>query len=842
MKKLFFLFLLVMSISYTYAQVPTDTTDLRAKINSWVVTNGSKQITATQINQLFNGIANLMKAYAIDSGYRVADTLFLTRRGYTAIKVTLNTGGAPSETDPTVPTIAKSLTGSDTARWNNKQNALIPGTGISIVANVISAETTIAQWNASQLQGNNISSATPLTGQVLKWNGSTWAPDTDSLGMKDGCAVQPGLIGTDITSVLQSMISSGCKNIHIPKGTYSIGSTIQMKDSVTIQGEGRATVLNVTGNFPAFKCSYSLGGNKAQFRDLSFIGTWGTGTIAQEGIFSDSANGIFITNISAKRMAGWVIRLRNNGFCCGGYPTPTGVLGNIVSDCWIDSCYGGIKHDTLGEFNSTVNCTVVNGTYGFFTAAGSSRFSSCNGSGLDYGLIITGGANNAHGTIVNSHFAHCWRQGLWVTGAANGYEIIGCNIRQDSITIENSDNIRFTSCELGTESLNIKNSTNVIFLFPRMWGPPTYNITSSTVTMLAADSVTNGISLIDLANGKRFDLSQTNGLVTFAKTKVGKYSFDDTLEVSNTSVITGAHSAGGNLTLTSTSTLTKGKIKLGNKSAFDEGANWLGLGTNTPGYELDINDSSDVSTTAAITDRSASVNAGARVLLINNASNVGQIFLGGSNNAFLPNGMFFHSSGNGALKFVATGGGNIVFGKSLSQNTSEFFRIPTGTGNFLYNTLTDNASKGKFQIHSTSVFDSLVRINNVTAPPAAYSILVHSDGSDSGVYKITTPKVYTALLSQSGTSNPTAVILGSNTIGSIVWTRNSTGNYTGTLTGAFASNKTWLAISKGDGIGSFINGLLSRTSADAVLLTTSDNGGTFSDGFNNISIEIRVYP
>ncbi|WP_166437263.1 SGNH/GDSL hydrolase family protein [Niastella caeni] len=183
MKKLILSITILLSFVTSYGQIPTDTSDLRTKINSWIVTNGTKQITATQVNQLFNGVASLMKAYAIDSAYRIADTLFLVRRGgFTTIKVTLNTGGAPSETDPTVPTVAKALTGSDTSRWNNKQDALAAGSGLSIVANVISAGTTTAQWNADKLQGNNISATSPTTGQILKWNGSAWAPANESGG------------------------------------------------------------------------------------------------------------------------------------------------------------------------------------------------------------------------------------------------------------------------------------------------------------------------------------------------------------------------------------------------------------------------------------------------------------------------------------------------------------------------------------------------------------------------------------------------------------------------------------------------------------------------------------
>lgn len=104
------------------------------------------------------------------------------------------------------------------------------------------------------------------------------------------------------------------------------------------------------------------------------------------------------------------------------------------------------------------------------------------------------------------------------------------------------------------------------------------------------------------------------------------------------------------------------------------------------------------------------------------------------------------------------------------------------------------------------------------------------------------PKIYTALLSQSGTGAPTAAVLGTNEIGSIVWTRSSTGVYVGTLSSAFTSNKTWLICQKGDGSGSFVNGLLSSTSANTVSLSVTDNAGSVTDNFTNMSIEIRVYP
>ena len=155
------------------AQIPTDTNALRSKINTDILPNASGVITATKLNYILNGIANLMKAYAIDSAYRINDTLFLHRRGgFTTIKVTLSSGGSPSESDPTVSAAAKGISGSDITNWNNKQPAITNSSTVSIIANVITAANNTAQWNANKLQGRNISASSPTTNQVLAWSGS----------------------------------------------------------------------------------------------------------------------------------------------------------------------------------------------------------------------------------------------------------------------------------------------------------------------------------------------------------------------------------------------------------------------------------------------------------------------------------------------------------------------------------------------------------------------------------------------------------------------------------------------------------------------------------------------
>jgi hypothetical protein len=54
------------------------------------------------------------------------------------------------------------------------------GAGIDITSSVIAAQTTTALWNAAQLRGRNISTTAPTTGQVLKWDGSSYTPAADN--------------------------------------------------------------------------------------------------------------------------------------------------------------------------------------------------------------------------------------------------------------------------------------------------------------------------------------------------------------------------------------------------------------------------------------------------------------------------------------------------------------------------------------------------------------------------------------------------------------------------------------------------------------------------------------
>ena len=97
-------------------------------------------------------------------------------------------------------------------------------------------------------------------------------------------------------------------------------------------------------------------------------------------------------------------------------------------------------------------------------------------------------------------------------------------------------------------------------------------------------------------------------------------------------------------------------------------------------------------------------------------------------------------------------------------------------------------------------------------------------------------RVYTALLTQSGTDAPVATIL-ENTIGDIVWERGSAGNYTGTLTNAFIENKTFILATLG---GAEIVIISASSSINIIRINTNDTTN-FIDFDGDMSIEIRVY-
>jgi hypothetical protein len=100
---------------------------------------------------------------------------------------------------------------------------------------------------------------------------------------------------------------------------------------------------------------------------------------------------------------------------------------------------------------------------------------------------------------------------------------------------------------------------------------------------------------------------------------------------------------------------------------------------------------------------------------------------------------------------------------------------------------------------------------------------------------------YIALISQSSTNDPVVIEL-ENTIGPIVWTRNSTGIYYGTLTGAFTLDKTYVMLSNVE-LDSIV--MAERANNNIIQIDTtnlhSPTAAHHDDHLKKNTLEIRVY-
>lgn len=110
-------------------------------------------------------------------------------------------------------------------------------------------------------------------------------------------------------------------------------------------------------------------------------------------------------------------------------------------------------------------------------------------------------------------------------------------------------------------------------------------------------------------------------------------------------------------------------------------------------------------------------------------------------------------------------------------------------------------------------------------------------------------KVYRALLSQNGTSPPTAVVLENTLGGTVVWTYTTTGQYRGTLTDAFPQNKTFCIMGNAIGFNgaTVFRGAGFRANSNSVIVLTHSegafvNGALGASAYINGEFEIIVYP
>lgn len=127
-----------------------------------------------------------------------------------------------------------------------------------------------------------------------------------------------------------------------------------------------------------------------------------------------------------------------------------------------------------------------------------------------------------------------------------------------------------------------------------------------------------------------------------------------------------------------------------------------------------------------------------------------------------------------------------------------------------------------------------------TAPTATAGTNTTQIATTAFVQAATRPyKSYTALITQSGTSAPTATVLENTLGGTVTFSRTSAGTYLATLSGAFTLNKTACYITPTTG--TFVHQATRQSLNDVIIVSLNSSNAATDTILNNTTFEIRVY-
>jgi hypothetical protein len=121
-------------------------------------------------------------------------------------------------------------------------------------------------------------------------------------------------------------------------------------------------------------------------------------------------------------------------------------------------------------------------------------------------------------------------------------------------------------------------------------------------------------------------------------------------------------------------------------------------------------------------------------------------------------------------------------------------------------------------------------VNPVKGNPTRSATVASIMAVDSSYY------VYTALVSQTGTSDPTVVVLENNTGATMVWTRKGTGDYDMTVTGLTMTNANTIVFVNNGGRTGLSENIAWNIHANSVDISTVIDGA-----MDNSSFEVRIY-
>jgi hypothetical protein len=178
--------------------------------------------------------------------------------------------------------------------------SVFAGTGLTKNGDTLYALNNTAMWNANFLQGRSVSSTTPSTNDVLKWNGSSWAPGSGGSGTSISCGTSSNSnytvrgTGSGNWECTDAIWINSTKNVGI--GTTSPSSSFDL--SVGTSG----LLVNGTTTTSNFAGRVRIGSTSTTSYDLQVDGdgymTGGlrVGTTSAPASGGIMANGVIETN------------------------------------------------------------------------------------------------------------------------------------------------------------------------------------------------------------------------------------------------------------------------------------------------------------------------------------------------------------------------------------------------------------------------------------------------------------------------------------------------------------------------------------------------------------------
>jgi hypothetical protein len=138
-----------------------------------------------------------------------------------------------------------------------------------------------------------------------------------------------------------------------------------------------------------------------------------------------------------------------------------------------------------------------------------------------------------------------------------------------------------------------------------------------------------------------------------------------------------------------------------------------------------------------------------------------------------------------------------------------------------------------------------IQAREIDSESAAAGAVLTADGAGGVAWQAAASgggKKYVALLAQSDEDAPVATVLENTLGGAIAWTRQGYACYRATLTGAFPAGKTLIKASLGRKSSDCWWAAPQWLSEGTFNVYTTDNSGSQMEGFQELLVEVYVYP